>query len=112
MDWKDASALWFVKPAQQPLTWLDVLSTNIDAAAIAREDEATWHARYVQKLQENIAAIPKNTQKTRKGKLKDLYSEIQKTVGREAHREMFAAIMNDAEIMVAARPAAKVGVEL
>ncbi|KAJ3147030.1 hypothetical protein HDU89_005838 [Geranomyces variabilis] len=101
--------LWFVNPAQQPLAWLDYLSTTIGAAAIASEGEAAWHGRYVQKLHENINAIPENTQKTRKAKLRALHNEFQQKVARGAYREMYATIINDADIMAAARPAAKVG---
>ncbi|KAJ3148438.1 hypothetical protein HDU89_004769 [Geranomyces variabilis] len=67
---KMLTALWFVNPAQQRLEWLDYLASKIGAATIASDPEETWHARYVQKLIENMSAIRKNAQKP----------EVQKTL--------------------------------
>ncbi|KAJ3147769.1 hypothetical protein HDU89_005128 [Geranomyces variabilis] len=90
MDRKDASALWFPWQARpSPSGTADI-----------------------QKLVENLDAIPDNKQKARRAKLRALHNEITRASGRRPFTEMYAAIENDAGVMVAARPAAKVGVEL
>ncbi|KAI8587601.1 hypothetical protein BDZ88DRAFT_453848 [Geranomyces variabilis] len=72
MDWRDASALWFVNPAQQPLAWLDYLSAQLQSQA----------------------------------KMKPLGTGATCEFGTSKHKD------SEDNIMVAARPAAKVGVEL